>query len=172
MSNDICHCMGNNCPLRFRCYRAVDEVYGRFDSFGNIPMKDGRCDHFWDVFPELKAILRHDVAREAYFLSFQERSFEEATWLVAEARLKLKALSETRYKMPPGGRKECASKECIMLIPPSVSQEEIRKDSFFLAEEARKSAWGRPEMDWFLAEANLMATRLASWIKLSVYRYS
>jgi len=46
---DITKCEGTDCPLKENCYRfiATDSEY-RQSYFETPPIKDGKCDEFWE----------------------------------------------------------------------------------------------------------------------------
>ena len=47
---DITKCTGENCPLKDRCYRftaKADEYRQAY--FGAPPIKEGKCEYFWEV---------------------------------------------------------------------------------------------------------------------------
>ena len=47
---DISMCYGEDCPLKENCYRykAIPNEFRQTMFFGS-PMKDGKCDQFWDM---------------------------------------------------------------------------------------------------------------------------
>ena len=48
---DITMCSGENCPLRAACYRHTAKP-NRYQSwFAVPPIKDGKCEYFWDRKP-------------------------------------------------------------------------------------------------------------------------
>ena len=47
--SDITKCSGNDCPLNSTCYRytAPTGMYQSF--FVGIPIKNGKCEYYWDT---------------------------------------------------------------------------------------------------------------------------
>ncbi len=53
---DITKCTGEKCPLKARCYRftaPADEYMQAY--FGAPPIKDGKCEHFWEFGKKVNA---------------------------------------------------------------------------------------------------------------------
>jgi hypothetical protein len=46
---DITKCKGDGCPIKEKCYRftAIADEYQSY--FGNPPIKDGKCDMYWEA---------------------------------------------------------------------------------------------------------------------------
>lgn len=46
---DITMCKGNNCPLKEKCYRFTANSNNLYQAyFVEEPIKDGKCDMYWD----------------------------------------------------------------------------------------------------------------------------
>ena len=45
---DITMCKGTNCPLKEKCYRFTAKADEYQSYFNEIPLKDGKCDMYWE----------------------------------------------------------------------------------------------------------------------------
>lgn len=46
--SDITMCSGEGCDMKLDCYRHTANASGWQSWFSVVPIKDGKCDMFWD----------------------------------------------------------------------------------------------------------------------------
>ena len=47
--SDITMCEGTDCPMKETCYRYTAKVNNLYQAyFCEVPLKDGKCDMYWD----------------------------------------------------------------------------------------------------------------------------
>ena len=46
---DITKCSGENCPMKESCYRFRAEADEMQSYFIEPPIKDGKCEHYWET---------------------------------------------------------------------------------------------------------------------------
>lgn len=56
---DITMCTGRDCPLKYRCYRAMAQSHELYQSYFTITPYDAEkesCEHFWDLNPDVEDV--------------------------------------------------------------------------------------------------------------------
>ena len=51
---DISKCEGTKCPLKETCYRFTAKSSDYQSYFAEPPIKDGKCEYYWDIKPHKK----------------------------------------------------------------------------------------------------------------------
>jgi hypothetical protein len=46
--SDITKCKGGECPIKKTCYRFTSKASDWQSYFTEIPLKDGKCDMYWE----------------------------------------------------------------------------------------------------------------------------
>ena len=46
---DITMCLGIDCPIKETCYRYKAKPYEYQSYFVDAPIKDNKCEHYWEV---------------------------------------------------------------------------------------------------------------------------
>jgi len=76
-------CVGQDCPLKYDCYRFSIEAYGRQNYFGSSPFDGQKCAYFVENTPQLQQL--------AYYVWLEEGKPEGKQthhWEVAKTKLR------------------------------------------------------------------------------------